>query len=112
MTETERQTYRAALQAQLAALEQEDALGQQAQATVQLDQQSVGRLSRMDALQNQAMARAQQSRRDNQRRRIRAALDRMNEDEFGYCLDCGDEIDTRRLTLDPATPKCFSCAAG
>lgn len=112
MTETERQTYRAALQAQLAALEQEDALGQQGQATVQLDQQSVGRLSRMDALQNQAMARAQQSRRDIQRRRIRAALDRMNEDEFGYCLDCGDEIDARRLTLDPATPKCFSCAAG
>ena len=46
-------------------LDQEDDLGRGSQAVVALDQQSVGRLSRMDALQAQAMARAAQTRRDS-----------------------------------------------
>ena len=45
-------------------LTNEDQLGVGAQKVVELDQQSVGRLSRMDALQSQAMAQAQQRRRD------------------------------------------------
>ncbi|MFC3118290.1 TraR/DksA family transcriptional regulator [Jhaorihella thermophila] len=79
---------------------------------VQLDQQSVGRLSRMDALQNQAMAKAQQARRDLESRRLRAALARIDEGEFGWCEDCGEEIPIRRLELDPAATRCVSCAAG
>ena len=68
----------AALHARLAALDAEDAAGAQGQQTVTLDQQAVGRLSRMDALQNQAMAQAQARRRAAERQRIHAALARMN----------------------------------
>ncbi len=90
----------------------ENQLGQAAQAVVQLDQQAVGRLSRMDALQNQAMAKAQQSRRDVNARRLTAALSRIDEDEYGYCEDCGEDIARKRLELDPAASKCISCASG
>ena len=79
---------------------------------VELDQQAVGRLSRMDALQNQAMAKAQQARRDQQVRRLQAALIRIDGGEFGYCEDCGDKIPHGRLDLDLAASKCVSCASG
>lgn len=81
-------------------------------APVELDQQAVGRLSRMDALQVQAMAMETSRRRATQLRRITAALARMDEGEFGYCLKCGDEIAARRIELDPATPLCIGCASG
>jgi len=80
--------------------------------TVTLDQQSVGRLSRMDALQQQAMAQATQRRRDSRSLRIDAALKRMAIDEFGYCQDCGEPISKKRLDLDPTVPVCLSCAKG
>jgi DnaK suppressor protein len=61
-------------------------------ATVELDQQRVGRLSRMDALQDQAMAQETERRRLIELKRIDAALKRIDEDEYGYCSGCGDEI--------------------
>ena len=81
-------------------------------APVELDQQAVGRLSRMDALQVQAMALETSRRRGNELRRIAAALARIDEGEFGHCLECGDEIAARRLALDPAAPLCIGCASG
>lgn len=112
MEKTEIARFRALLEQALAALDDEDTLGQEAQKTVTLDQQSVGRLSRMDALQQQAMAKATQARRSQSRSRILAALSRIDEDEFGYCCDCGEEIALKRLELDPTVPTCVSCAAG
>jgi len=104
--------YRARLEADLAALDAEDALGAEAQKTVTLDQQSVGRLSRMDALQGQAMAKATQARRAAARQRIMAAFARMDEGEYGYCIECGEEIAPARLELDPTAATCISCARG
>lgn len=103
---------RARLLAALEAIDAEDDLGRDGQNTVMLDQQSVGRLSRMDALQQQAMARATQGRREAQRRRIAAAFARLDEGEYGYCTECGEEISAARLALDPAIPTCLSCARG
>lgn len=77
---------------------------------VELDQQSVGRLSRMDAMQVQAMAEAQAGRRAAERRRVRAALARVAEAEYGYCQRCGEEIGLERLEIDPAAPFCVDCA--
>ena len=104
--------FRDGLLAALKALDAEDALGQDGQKTVMLDQQSVGRLSRMDALQQQAMAKATQTRRVQSRARIQAALARIEDGEFGYCTECGEEIPVKRLALDPTVPTCVSCAAG
>ena len=79
-------------------------------APVELDQTMVGRLSRMDAMQGQAMAEEVKRRRDNELSRIKAALQRITEDEYGYCLTCGDDIDEKRLELDPSISLCSKCA--
>ena len=79
-------------------------------ATVELDQTSVGRLSRMDALQNQAMQVETERRREVELARIDAALKRMDDGDFGFCVACDEEISAKRLDMDPATPVCIDCA--
>ncbi len=78
---------------------------------VDLDQSSVGRLSRMDAMQSQAMASENKRRREIQLTRIDAALERIEEGEYGYCPVCDEEINRRRLEVDPANPFCIKCAS-
>ncbi len=77
---------------------------------VELDQQSVGRLSRMDAIQVQAMAKALGTRRKGRLKRIEAALLRLEDGEYGYCAQCGEDIPVKRLEVDPATERCVTCA--
>lgn len=79
---------------------------------VVLDQSVQGRLSRMDALQVQAMAEEVARRREVELRRFDAALKRIGDDEYGWCVGCGEEIGARRLELDPAAPNCIDCASG
>ncbi|MBO0334059.1 TraR/DksA C4-type zinc finger protein [Sneathiella sp. CAU 1612] len=79
---------------------------------VELDQTRVGRLSRMDALQGQAMAQETERRRNNELQRIDAALARVDTGDYGYCVTCGEEISSKRLALDPSTPLCIDCASG
>ena len=104
--------YKKLIERLLQELTAEDELGQSSQRTVELDQQSVGRLSRMDALQSQAMAQAQQRRRDVLKSSLTAALQRLEEEEFGYCVDCGDEIEEARLSASLVILKCMSCLRG
>jgi len=99
------------LQRQQTALLELKETGDDAAATVQLDQSSVGRLSRMGALQGQAMAQEQERRRALELQRIDAALRRIEAGEFGDCVRCGEEIAGKRLDLDPATPLCINCAS-
>jgi len=77
---------------------------------VELDQQSVGRLSRMDALQVQAMAQAVEARRRARLQRIDAALKRLESGDYGYCLSCDEDIPVKRLEVDPATDRCIDCS--
>ena len=79
---------------------------------VELDQSMVGRLSRMDALQGQAMQLETERRRGVEIQRIDAALTRIDDDDFGYCLTCGEEIEVKRLEHDPTAPTCMVCARG
>ncbi|GAB4576982.1 MAG: TraR/DksA C4-type zinc finger protein [Roseibium sp.] len=82
----------------------------ESRATVELDQQSVGRLSRMDALQGQAMAQASERQRRANIQRIDAALSRLESGDYGYCVECGEKIGEKRLAVDPAAAFCISCA--
>lgn len=97
---------------QLSAPEQDDALGQSSQALVTLDQQSVGRLSRMDALQTQAMAPATQNRRHVLRWGLLSALQRLKDDNFGFCEDCGEDIAPKRLEFNPTVLLCVGGTSG
>ena len=101
---------RVALRAECETLKNSSAATADNRSPVQLDQQSVGRLSRMDALQVQAMAQAEEGRRQQRLRLIDAALKRIDEGEYGYCISCGEDIPEKRLAFDPAAARCVDCA--
>lgn len=111
MNEKKIQEFKTLLQQEQQELLAAEKTGDEAARPVQLDQTSVGRLSRMDAMQSQAMAMAVKQRRQLQLSRIAAALERIDDGEFGYCAACDLEIPLRRLEIDPAAPFCITCAA-
>ena len=76
-----------------------------------LDQQRIGRLSRVDALQQHAMEEATGRRREHEIARIDAALKRIEGDDYGFCTACERPVAPKRLENDPATPLCIECAA-
>jgi DnaK suppressor protein len=77
---------------------------------VQLDQTSVGRLSRIDAIQFQAMALETDRRRQVELRHIESALKRIDDEDYGECQICGEDIKAKRLKIDPSAVICIDCA--
>jgi DnaK suppressor protein len=102
--------FRAKLEQQRDALLGTNELALSSTKPVELDQTTVGRLSRMEAIQAQAMAVATQNRRELQLQRIKAALKRIDEGEYGLCDDCEESINPRRLAFDPTVTLCLTCA--
>lgn len=100
------------LKERLAQLDEEDSMSAEGRKPVTLEQDAVGRLSRMDAMQMQAMALAAQARRSAERARIKGAIERIEQGEWGWCLSCGEEIAERRLRHDPSAVHCIACASG
>jgi len=98
------------LQAQRLEILADAASSEQARQPVELDQTSVGRLSRMDALQDQAMALETDRRRKVEIVQIEAALKRIDENSFGECQSCGEDIAAKRLKIDPTAVVCIDCA--
>ena len=76
---------------------------------VTLDQQSVGRVSRIDAIQQQQMAIANQQQANEQLRNIEQALQRIEDGDFGDCLECGEPIALARLQAQPFADLCITC---
>ena len=107
MTEQEARKKLLARRAELAV---EDGMSAEARGPVTLQQDSVGRLSRMDAMQHQQMALAAEKRRQSERSRIAAALHRLDQGEWSYCLTCGEDIAAKRLEHDPSVAQCVRCA--
>jgi len=89
---------------------EEEVRGDDSAETIELDQTRFGRLSRIDAMQAQQMAKASSRRRHAERGRIAAALKRIDDGEYGYCLGCGELIPVPRLKIDPAATQCVGCA--
>ena len=81
-------------------------------APVTLDQQSVGRVSRVDAIQQQQMAVANREQAGVILKQINASLDRIDNGEYGYCLECGEPIGFARLQVQAYAANCVDCQAG
>ena len=92
-------------------LESDAATSGDSAAVVELDQSKVGRLSRMDAMQAQAMAQASGQRREAMLRNIEAALIRIDDGSYGLCRDCDEPINPKRLEFDPTALRCIDCAS-
>lgn len=102
--------FRARLQSLVQELTQAEEVSRQGAAVVQLDQTSVGRVSRVDALQAQAMNQETERRRKSQLQRARRALAKFDSGDYGYCESCDEPIAAARLEFDPAATLCIACA--
>lgn len=100
---------RAELDRQLRRLERSMQVTEAAMEPVKLDQTAVGRLSRIDSLQNQGLTRNLQEREQVKLGHIQEAFRRMGEGTYGLCVSCGGEIPFERLYVMPETPTCASC---
>ncbi|MEO1710701.1 MAG: TraR/DksA family transcriptional regulator [Pseudomonadota bacterium] len=87
-----------------------DQISENSRQAPELDQTSVGRVSRIDAIQSQQMALANKRNRQRELAQIEAALTRLDDGDFGYCVTCDEPINPKRLGLNPAVPTCISCA--
>ena len=77
---------------------------------VVLDQAAVGRVSRGDAMQMQQMALESSRRRERRLISVDQALQRLGKQIYGICVDCGEDINVRRLEIDPTVIRCIKCA--
>lgn len=83
--------------------------GEDAAKPVSLDQNKVGRLSRMDAMQQQAMQQAGQDAIKKRLVDVSHALQALESGDYGYCERCGNEISEERLRVRPEARFCVSC---
>ena len=83
----------------------------QSASSVELDQSRVGRLSRMDSMQIQAMAVEIERRNVLELQRIQHAITRVENDDYGYCVECDEPIAEGRLEFDPSATLCVDCAS-
>lgn len=97
------------LASELDDLERSMAVTEEAVRPVELDQTAVGRLSRMDSLQNQGLAKNLEEREQIKLARIEAAYRRLADGSYGRCTECEGEIPFGRLTVFPETATCQAC---
>ena len=83
---------------------------EEAMRPVTLDQSAVGRLSRIDSLQNQGLTRNLQERERAKLGQVVTAFQRMEKGTYGLCVECGHEIPFERLLVFPETPTCTPCS--
>ncbi len=95
---------------EIAELDRLRGLARDNRAPVELDEQSIGRLSRMNAMQQQAMNFANDARRQHRQVALLAALKRIDDGDYGYCHQCDDLIGAGRLAIDTAAMLCVRCA--
>lgn len=76
---------------------------------VELDQPAIGRVSRIDAIQQQKMLEANRGAQRTRLAGVRAALSRLDEDDFGECRACGESIALARLRARPESLYCIDC---
>lgn len=110
MKPEETKSFKERLAARKAELEAQLKDDDESSGVVELDQSRQGRLSRIDALQAQEMARESARRHRRELARVSAALERVEAGEYGVCVACGEAIDPRRLDIDPAAARCIDCA--
>lgn len=109
LTPEQQEELRRELERQLVRLERSMKLSDEASGVVELDQTAVGRLSRMDSLQSQSMAKSLAERERAKLALILKALERLDEGSYGLCGECGSGIEYGRLLIMPEAPTCAGC---
>ena len=109
LTPKQKQELRLVLQSNKTKLEQQLLDAESATGVVILDQSSVGRVSRVDAMQQQSMAVSTRAKAEASLRKVLKALKRMEAEDFGYCRQCDEPIQFNRLKVQPQASHCLKC---
>ncbi len=110
LTDRQIEELRAELDRVLTRLERSMRSTEEAMKPVTLDQSTVGRLSRIDSLQNQGLTRNLQEREQVKLGQVQAAFARLEHGGYGECTECGAPIPFDRLLVFPEAPTCGACA--
>jgi DnaK suppressor protein len=110
LTAAQLEELRAELDRQLRKLQRSMRTTTRAMRPVELDQTSVGRLSRIDNLQTQGLTAGLQAREQAKLGQITGALERIAAGTYGRCVVCGERIAFERLLIFPEAPNCAACA--
>lgn len=109
LSDTQIAELKALVERELEGLRRSMAISEEALRPVELDQTAVGRLSRMDSLQNQGMTRNLHEREQSKLARLEAALKRFRDGRFGLCTICEAELPYGRLLVLPEAESCARC---
>lgn len=108
LTDSQRGSLRRALEALDRELQTAHESSADGAAPVDLDE-PIGRISRIDAIAQQRMVQANRASAQQRQQQVRAALRRFDEDEYGVCVTCGEEVGFRRLEAQPEALFCIAC---
>tara|TARA_B100000427_G_scaffold243452_1_gene206428 strand:+ start:748 stop:1080 length:333 start_codon:yes stop_codon:yes gene_type:complete len=72
--------------------------------------EAIGRVSRMDAINNRSVNEAALRQLENQMKGLEEALKRLSEDKFGRCVSCGEKIPIGRILIMPGAIRCVRCS--
>ena len=72
---------------------------------------SIGRISRMDAINNKSVMEASLRNKISKLNKLKVALIKIDEEGFGYCSECKNVIQEGRLMYMPESTKCVRCAS-
>jgi len=109
MTDKEKKELKLIIEAQIASVNEEIEELTELTKPVSLDA-SIGRLSRMDAINNKAINEMALREKKQTLNKLERALEKYEEGKIGTCLKCGDEIPFGRLKIMPYTTRCVKCA--
>lgn len=109
LSETQLEELREELERQLKKLRRSMRATNRVMEPVELDQSSVGRLSRMDNLQTQGLTAGLQAREQARLGQLTEALGRMDAGTYGLCVVCGEPVTFERLMIFPEAPNCAAC---
>ena len=108
LTSAELSTLRTALDTVEADLRAQLSSSEKGARPVDLDE-PIGRLSRMEAMQQQSMTQANRRAAQLRLQQVEAAKTRIDRDEYGECAECGEAVGFKRLVVRPEAPLCIGC---
>ena len=109
MTETEKNNLRTEISKRINSIEEQIIELKELTKPIEPDC-AIGRVSRMDAINNQSINTNALQKKLIQREGLVAALDNMNQSSFGVCIRCGKNIPMGRILLMPESRRCVACS--
>ena len=109
LSTAELEQLKSTLETLLAELQAQLERGAAATAAVQLDQTLVGRVSRVDVMQQQSMAVSTRNKTRQRMQKVTAALAAVAAGDYGYCRRCDEAIGFARLHAQPEANLCIDC---